>query len=238
MVSVAVLHIESRDSLHTLEAKLPRARAVTEVLGGSPKDGETRTALLQAVIETAATQSIPEARYRGRDGFGGLAICEAQLTHTYQRCGVLVLASNRFCAGHHEEFKGLKEKLDLCVKHASEYRDQVRWGLQYRDGRDPGVELCDFPINHEQLLDTVEMYDLFLEEEVSWRRKYARWFSYLPGDAYGRQYSELREENDRLISECLKRRGKVLALRYTLSHWRFASLLSLFGAGPSEHDVE
>ena len=41
----------------------------------------------------------------------------------------------------------------------------------------------------------------------------------------------MREENERLISECLRRRDKVLALR-TKVYYGFATLLNLFGAGP------
>ena len=76
------------------------------------------------------------------------------------------MRSNRFCAGHHEDFKALKERLYLCVKNVSEYRDQIRCGLQDCQDWDPGVELRDFPINNEQLLDAVDTYDILLQEEA------------------------------------------------------------------------
>ncbi|KAM5543546.1 hypothetical protein V8D89_002797 [Ganoderma adspersum] len=177
-----------------------------------------------------------------RDNSVQVARCEARLAHigVSERCGVYALPSNRFCAGHHEEFKALKEKLDICTETTAEYRNQVRWGLQYRAGRDPGVELCKFPINHEQLLATVEMYDLFLEEEVDLRGKYERSFLHIPGSGIWWQYLELRKENERLILECLHRRSKVtvLRLKVMLYWWWLATVIfSLLGVDASENDI-
>ncbi|PIL23209.1 hypothetical protein GSI_14518 [Ganoderma sinense ZZ0214-1] len=178
----------------------------------------------------------------GRDNVGQLARCEAKLAHvgTSERCGVYVLSSNRFCAGHYEEFKALKTKLDVCAETTAEYRDRVRWGLQHRAGRDPGVELSRFPIDDEQLLATTEKYCVLLQEEVDLRRKYSKWFPYFLGLESKQENWEVKEENDRLESKCLDRLTKAPLLRLKIMlcrAWFAEMLLGLFGAGPSENDV-
>ncbi len=180
--------------------------------------------------------------YRGRIDFGEfltVTMCSAHVAYAFERCKVHVSPPNRFCAAHHEDFKAAMETLDLCIKQSAEYRDKVRWGLQYRDGRAPaGVEVCDFPINHEQLRDTVQRYDSLLQEEVALRRKHEGWICDRPLGASGIWSCELSFENQDLISKCRNRRAKMFMLRVKLYYGWFATLLSLFGAGPSENDVE
>ena len=178
----------------------------------------------------------------GRENSGQVARCEARLAHVgvSEWCRVYALPSIRFCAGHYEEFKALKGKLDVCVETTAEYRNQVRWGIQYRAGRDPGVALCKFPTNDEQLLATVEMYDLFLKEQVELRDSYVWSFLHIPDGGISLDYLKLRNENRNLALECVRSRTKVTMLRLKLMlcwFWLATLIFRLLGVDVSENDI-